>query len=110
MMVGPLTHRDGGPILPAGQASATVGTERLSGLKELSFYAVYGPDAVVGCVLVEGAHSENYTGQWARLLALPWMAPGRVVYGSITGTHLAIRIRVSEPVIGDTVAVYAAGS
>lgn len=84
----------------------TLGPERLTQAKELAFYVVFGPSAKTGTVMVEAAHSVGHVGEWAPLHRIDFTSPGKVHYVAITGTHLAIRLRVADAIVGDTASFY----
>jgi len=81
----------------------TIGPERLTQGKEFGLYVTFGPKAKAGTVIVETAHSVGHAGEWAQLQRIDFVSPGKEHYVAITGSLLALRLRVADAVIGDTV-------
>jgi len=106
-----LAAREDCLLLSSDEATvAYIGPERLTQERELVFYVVYGPKATGGSVVIETAHKVAYQGQWAPLARVPFVSAYRVHYQGFKGPFLAMRIRVDDPVVGDTVAVYGVGN
>ena len=79
-------------------------------VRELALYVHFGPGTSAGQVVVECAHSIHFTGTWANLGTVNWAAANRVHNVAITGTHLAVRVRISTAITGGTVSVYGTGN
>ena len=101
-------------ILINGQSAAnTVGLipkAQVSNVRELAFYVHFGTGTSAGQVVVECAHSIDFTGTWANLATVNWAAANRVHNVAITGVHLAVRVRISTEITGGTVTVYGIGN
>ena len=90
--------------LSAAEAvSDVLGPGTMSRIRELGVYVVASAGVASGVVLVEGAHSESYTGTWATLATITLTGASRVHYAAVTGVHLAVRLRISTVVAGGTV-------
>lgn len=88
-------------IIRRGQASA---------IRELTVYVVFSAGVTAGAVVIEAAHDPTYAGTWSNLGTVNWAAASRVHHVSITGVHLAIRIRISSAIVGGTIDAYAIGN
>lgn len=102
-----------GLILNAQSAANTVGLisgDIVRSVRELAFYVHFGTGTSAGQVVVECAHSIDFTGTWANLATVNWAAANRVHNVAITGTHLAVRVRISTEIAGGTVDVYGTGN
>ena len=102
-----------GLILSAQSAAETVGLipgNIVRSVRELALYVVFSAGCSAGAVVVEGAHSIDYTGTWANLATVNWAAASRVHNVAITGCHLAVRVRISSEITGGTIDVYGTGN
>lgn len=91
-------------------AQAVIGPQRLAGATEVGVYCVWSEQAHGGKVVVETAPLIGHPGPWHERHAFAWTKPGKADYVSLPGSHLALRVRVVEPIITGSVTVYATGS
>jgi hypothetical protein len=103
-------QKDGAPLLLDAvrdvDAVFVIGPERGKQIQECAVYVVFSPGTTGGAVAIETAPEAGYAGQWALLERVGWKAPDRVHYIGIPGVHLAVRVRVTEKILGGTVSVY----
>lgn len=107
------TQRDDHCVLEHAQHegdSVLIGPQILAGVRAMACYVVFGPKALGGTVIIEGAQAIGHVGEWAKLSEVNWVKGGRVHRLATSEPHLAIRIRVSRAILGDTVSVYAIGN
>ena len=89
--------------------NATFGSAICCRAKEWCCYAEWGTGTTAGVITVESAPHDAYTGTWQSLGTLTWTAADRIDQLNFTGLHGALRFRVSTPVTGGTVRVWAGG-
>lgn len=101
-----LLNRDGTPLLldAAKTGECVIGPER--GFARAGIYVVFSESAKGGTVRVETAPDAGFAGAWDPITYVPWLAGYRTNYVSLVGPYLAVRIRITAPVIGGTVSVY----
>lgn len=74
---------------------------------ECSFYVVFDADAAAGTVLIESAHSRNYSGTWVVEGTVNFSAASKAHRVSTTLLSGAMRARISSAVTSGTVTVTA---
>lgn len=81
-----------------------------SQVRELRFYATYGPGTSAGVVTIEGSPDAAFAGVWAALGTIPWVAASKVETLRVEGVHLHVRARISTAIVGGSVSVDAVGN
>lgn len=94
----------------AVNAAGTMGPGKVSRIREMTFYAVFGAGTTAGTIVIEGAHDPDFTGTWSNLGTLAWAAATSVKHLSVTGSHMAVRARVSVEVAGGTADCHVVGN
>lgn len=82
------------------ETSDVIGPSQACKVRELRFYANFGPGTTAGTVIVEGAPTENFAGTWASLGSMAWSAASKIETLRVEGVHLAFRARLSVAVTG----------
>ena len=75
-------------------------TDRLAQAKEFGLYVVFGKDTLGGSIVIETAHDQGYDGAWHKLAQPKWTAADHGVYVGLKGPFLALRVRVTDDVVG----------
>lgn len=92
-------------------ASTVLGPAYSSRGREWTFYIRFNAGVSAGAMVVESAANPDETGTWAQQgSTVNWVAASRVHTVSITGTFLALRVRVSDALVGGTGDVDVVGS
>lgn len=99
--------RDGQVLFKGAKegASATLSADATANYAHRTFYVEWGEGVQAGEVTFESSRQE-FTGKWARegvIICAQGHSAQRI---TLTGAYLAIRMRISKPVIGGTVEVY----
>lgn len=104
----PLNDREDGILLVAKDVGdqVAIGPIRMAHVRETAIYAVWSKDAMGGTLIIESAHHPGYAGQWHPLGEIAWVDKDSVQQRGYGGIHLAVRIRLTEPVENGTVTVY----
>lgn len=100
-------------VLTAQSAGATVGAfprDTVPSAREHAAYVVFSAGCSAGQVKVESAHDPDYTGTWAEVGSVDWVAASRAHVVNFTGAHAALRLRISTAIVGGTVDGYANGN
>ena len=95
--------------LTALDAAVTLGPDPLTHCQEVGLYVVFSADAMGGTVVVETAHAIGYAGAWSEVAEVAWRGPARAHYVSLPGLYLAVRCRVTQPIVNGSVDIYAIG-
>ena len=96
---------------PMLQAVATgsgtlLGTGTMSQCRETAVFIQWSLTSTAGVVKVESAHDAAYTGTWATLATVTWAAANKEDLVQITGTHGALRTRISTTIADGTVSTW----
>ena len=87
--------------------AAIIERQTVANVREFTVYVVFSAGCSAGAVVVEAAHSEDYTGTWSNLGTVNWAAASRAHPVSVTGCHIAIRVRISTAIVGGTIDAWA---
>lgn len=87
-----------------------VNADQLPNCTEVAVYVKFSAGAAAGVVLLEGSHDANFTGTWATVGTVNWVAADRVHLLAVTGVHKALRVRISSAITGGTADAYAMGA
>ena len=74
---------------------------------EWTFYIVFSVGSAAGTVLIESAHSRDFTGTWALEATVAWAAASSVKSAHFTGIMQACRVRISSAITTGTIQVWA---
>lgn len=99
---------ESGKLLTAQSVIETTGVlNEVTGSKAQGTLIVvtFGPGTSAGVVMIEGAANPDYTGTWAVLATITWVAASRAHETFITGSFLGRRVRISTAIVGGTVDV-----
>ena len=86
-----------------------IGPDPMAAATEKTFYVCFSEQTVGGVVEITTAPMGT-PGTWAPIATVPWAKGGQTHCVSVPGIHLAIRIRITQPIVMGTVTVYAVGS
>lgn len=100
------THQNLLSGVSALNSQVTVGTAFMPRCRESAVYISWGAGTSSGAVTVETANDAAYTGTWAPLATVAWVAASKQDVVQITGVHLAIRTRISTVIGGGTVSSF----
>ena len=78
-------------------------------IHEGAIYVVWSAGVTAGVVEIEDAHREDYTGTWSTMGTVTFATADKVDRMNYTGTHMAVRARISTAVSGGTVSVFFLG-
>lgn len=92
------------------EGTVQVGPERAMDMRHSCFYVVFSDGSTGGSVVIETAHRQGYEGDWAPRALVRWVKGHRAHYVGVTGLHLALRVRVVDPIQHGTVSVFGAGT
>jgi hypothetical protein len=92
------------------ETAVVVGPGRVSRVREIALYVVFGAGTTAGAVVLEAAPDAAYTGTWANLATVSWSAATKVGLAQASGVHLAVRARISTGIVGGTVDVHLVGN
>lgn len=99
-------------ILEAGVSgsSSELGHVDLQGVTEVAYYVVFGPGTSAGALQIEEAPTKAYGGTWSPIgSAINWSAASKVHVVRSTGVGAVARVRITTPIVGGTVDVWAFG-
>lgn len=95
-----------GPLLVGASAldtAALLPFDKGSSAEGTLIHVTFSPGTSAGTVVIEGAPSPDYTGTWANLATVAWVAANRTHETFISGSYLGRRVRISVAVVGGTV-------
>ena len=105
------TNREDYVVLDAVSTGAVlIGPDPMAQATEKMFYVVFSEGTSGGAVEIATAHSIGFGGRWSVIKEIVWDGPAAAHAVSVPGVHLAIRIRVTKPIVLGTVTVLAVGS
>lgn len=80
------------------------------GIDRVSHYIKWDDATTGGEVTIETADDAAYTGTWSPLKVVPWTGANRQDAILLDGDFIALRHRISSPIIGGTVSTRVVGS
>lgn len=86
-----------------------VGAERTMQVTNACFYVTFSQDATGGSVEISTGPFVGYDGDWAVRDTVYWKQGNRTHYVWLRGPHLALKIRIKDPLAHGTVSVVGAG-
>ncbi len=75
--------------------------------RETAIYIVWGAGVTAGTIVIESAHSRDYTGTWANMATVAWSSESREDLVQITGVMAACRVRISSTITNGTIDAWA---
>lgn len=100
---------DSPAILNGKTGAVEIGHERTMQVTDACFYVTFSEDATGGSVELSTAPFKGYAGDWAVRDTVYWKQGNRTHYVWLRGPHLALKIRIKDPLAHGTVSVVGAG-
>lgn len=100
---------DNTALLDGKSGEVVIGGERTMQVTDACFYVTFSKDATGGSVEISTAPFKGYEGDWAVRDTVYWKQGARTHYVWLRGPHLALKIRIKDPLAHGTVSVVGAG-
>lgn len=99
--------KEGAAVLSGSResSSALIPSGAVLGARWHTFYVCFGKDSQAGAVTFESG-PDGFAGQWVTEGVVRWKGANKLQRITVEGPFMALRLRISEPVIGGVVDVY----